>query len=233
MIAVPGALAPYAARLLALLAGRGEAGAVPLAGLLPGETPITLVLAEGAAGFDGAAGFEPAVLRAALRGRACRVLVLSRLGAHPDARHGALRALWQLEERARAAAWPVLTLRFAPLVGPGAPFWNRLRTNPALPGEGRKLLNPALEADAIETLCRALDGRAAWEGWYEVAGPEVWSLEELRTLAGAAGRGPDAGAWEPPLAELAEHKLAESRPWCAHFGIVPTPIAEGVRERAA
>jgi uncharacterized protein YbjT (DUF2867 family) len=226
VIAVPGLPDPAAGRLLAALARRGGEASVRVAALPADGSPVTLALSAGP-------GADVAGLRAALGARPVRVLVLSRLGAHPDARHPALAALWRLEEAARACGWPVLTLRFAPLVGPGAPFWNRLRTNPALPGGGRKLLNPALEADAIETLVRALDGRAAWDGWYEVAGPEVWRLAELRELAAAAGPGQDAGAWEPPLAELAEHKLAESQPWRAHFGIVPAPIAEGVRERAA
>jgi len=161
------------------------------------------------------------------------VLVLSRLGTHPDARTPALQRLWRLEEHVRGGGAPTLTLRFAPLVGPGSPLWNRLRTRPSLPRGGRQLLNPVAEADAVETLERALAGRAAWPGWFEVAGPEVWSLAELRELASAAGRGADAGAWEPPLDELAEHRLAEAGPWLEHFAMNATPIEACVRERVA
>ena len=47
-----------------------------------------------------------------------RVLVLSLLGAHPDARAKRLKALWELEELVRGTAIPNMTLRLAPLVGP-------------------------------------------------------------------------------------------------------------------
>ena len=156
-----------------------------------------------------------------------RVLVIDTLGAHRDARAPRLRAMWDLEELARSTRMPVLTLRLGPLVGPASPFWLKLRSRPRLPRGGADLLNPVAEADVIETLSRALDGRAAWEGWYEVAGPEVLSLAELAALAAAAGpRLPGgAGAWEPPLAELAEHRLAEAEPWLAHFDLSPSPIA--------
>lgn len=178
--------------------------------------------------------FDELVKRAeAHTDRPTHLLVLSRLGAHPDARHPALRRLWSLEEGARASGLPTLTLRFAPLVGPATPLWTRLRARPALPRGGRQLVNPVAESDAVETLRRALAGAAAWEGWYEVAGAEAWTLAELRDLAAAAGPGPDAGAWEPPLEEIAEHRLAECQPWASHFGITPAPVADAVRGVAA
>ncbi len=79
----------------------------------------------------------------------------------------------------------------------------------------------------LETLDRALTGRAAWEGWYELAGAEPFTLAELAALARAAGpRLPaGAGAWEPSHEEMTEHRLAEAGPWSEHFGIVPRPIA--------
>jgi len=201
-----------AARLLEALAA-GAAG------------PPTLALAQ---------GVPPASVAALVRERAAaRVLVLSRVGVHRDARAPALRALWDLEERARAAGPPTLTLRFGPLVGPGSPLWLRLGARPRLPRGGRQLLNPVCEEDALETLARALDGRAAWEGWYEVAGPEVWSLAELAALAAewsAPGHG--RGAWEPPLAELEEHRLCEAGPWLEHFGMSAAPLAPRARRWA-
>ena len=226
MIAPAGPLAPPAGRLLAALAARGEPVACDVAALPAEAGEVTLAVADGPFVFDFAG------LVRALGTRRFRVLLLSRLGAHPDARAPSLRRLWRLEEHVRGGGAPVLTLRFAPLVGEASPLWRQLRRRPRLPRGGRGLLNPVAEADAVETLARALAGRAAWRGWYEVAGPEAWSLAELRDLA-ASHPGPTAGAaWEPPLAELAEHRLAESGPWCEHFALAPTPIRAAV-ERAA
>ena len=167
------------------------------------------------------------------RAPGARVLVLSLVGAHPDARAPRLRRMWEIEERARSFALPVLTLRLAPLLGPASPLWLMLRSRPRLPRGGRQLLNPVAERDAIETLERALDGRARWEGWYEVAGPEVLSLADLAALAAGAGRTRQDGAWEPPLDELKEHRLCEAGPWCDHFDLRPRPIANQAMEWAA
>jgi uncharacterized protein YbjT (DUF2867 family) len=227
VIVVPGVLDPPAGRLLDALRTRGgpltvSAGAIPA-----GSEPVTLAISTGPFVFDFAG------LVASLGGRPCRALLLSRLGAHPDARTPTLRRMWRLEEHVRGGGLPTLTLRFAPLVGPGSPLWNRLRSRPRLPARGRMLLNPALERDAVETLVRALAETEPWEGWYEVAGPEAWTLAELRDLGARAGRARDRGAWEPPLAEMAEHRIAESEPWASRFRLTPAPLAAALEERAA
>jgi hypothetical protein len=227
VILTPGPLDAPAGRLLGALAAAGEIVVSDPRRLPAGERPVTIAVSSGPFLFDYAG------LVTAIAPRPFRALVLSRLGAHPDARSPALQRLWRLEEHVRGGGAPTLTLRFAPLLGPGTPLWNRLRTRPALPRGGRALLNPVAERDAIETLRRALDGRAAWKGWYEVAGSEAWSLAELRDLATRAGRGPEAGEWEPSLDEMAEHRLAGSEPWASHFGIVPERVDECVRERVA
>jgi len=155
-----------------------------------------------------------------------RLLVMSVLGTHPDARAARLRSLWTLEERARASGRPVLTLRLAPIVGPKSPLWLRLRSRPTLPGRGRPILNPVGEEEVVETLVRAFDGRATWEGWYEVAGPEALTLEELAALAARLPRLPHgAGNWEPPIAEFRDQGLAEPRPWSEHFGVTPRDVS--------
>ena len=163
-----------------------------------------------------------------------RLLVITRLGTHPDAASPRLRECWELEEAARATGLPTLVLRLGPLLGPQSPFWLWLRGDPRLPRGGAKLLDPVAETDAVETLARALDGRAAWEGWYEVAGPEVRSLAELAALARTCGprAAPGAGRCEPPMAELEEHRLAEAGPWLEHFGMSVRPLAEHAREWA-
>src|SRR5205085_9492201 len=100
------------------------------------------------------------------------------------------------------------------------------------PRRGRSVLQPVHEEDVVETLARALDGRAAWEGWYEVVGLDVWSLAELEALGRRAGRvAGDDGEWEPDLEILAAQRLAEPGPWVSHFGIAPRSIQSLVEER--
>jgi len=153
--------------------------------------------------------------------RGARLVVLSRIGAHPDARAQELRDLWQLEEYARVSAIPALTLRFAPLVAGESPFWTRLRSRPRLREEGRTVVMPVLEEDALAVLERALGEARPSEDWYEIVGPEARSIDEWIELAvargGAAAEG--AGAWEPPLEELTEHRLCEPQIWQERFGM--------------
>jgi len=218
IVVQPGPLGVPAGRLLGALVAHGHAVFARPEMLPPGDEAVTLAVADGPFVFD----FVGAVR--ALGSRPFRVLLLSRIGAHPDARCGSLQRLWRLEEHVRAGGAPTLTLRFAPLVGPEAPLWRKLRSRPSLPRGGRKLVNPVAEIDAVQTLLCALDGRGPWRGWYEVAGDEAVTLAELRDLA-ARTSGSTGGAWEPPLEEIAEHRLAESEPWATDFGITPTSIA--------
>src|SRR5439155_545487 len=76
-----------------------------------------------------------------------RVLVLGRLGAHPDARAAALRQLWEIEELARRSGAPALALRVGPVLGPWSPLWRLLAGRPRLPRRGAKLVNPVAEED--------------------------------------------------------------------------------------
>lgn len=229
MIQLPDGAAPGVAALLATLAGHPVTRVAPDAAGGPDVTVVVAASLDEAA--PSARARTDAVLQAIARRGARRVLILSRLGTHRDARHASLRAQWAMEEGARAPGAPALTLRLAPVLGPATPFWRALaglaRDPRAVPARERtKLLQPVVEEDVRETLTRALSGAAAWAGWYEVAGAEPWSLEELIALArGAHAEGDSAAACEPPLAELADHRLAEAGPWCEHFGLAPTPIA--------
>ena len=233
MIHVFGAPDPPAPRLVERLRARaiapaagGGAGAAHAAGAGAGSDsagPATLVL--GATPLDALA--LGVLVGGWRKARGARLLVLSALGAHPDAQSPRLRALWELEEQARGFALPVLVLRLAPLVGRDSPFWRKLATGPRLPRGGRALLQPVVEDDVVRTLERAFDDDAPWSGWFEVAGPEVLSLAELADLARASrGASRVKGAWEPPLGELDEHRLAEPEPWRERFGIEPRRVAE-------
>lgn len=207
MIQVPGSPDPPVPRLVARVESRVAAGA------------DTLVVASGTA--------EGEALDALLSAGDERILMLSALGVHPDARAERLRRLWSIEERTRRSGRAVLTLRLAPILGADSPLWLRFRSAPPLGREGELLFCPVDEDDVVETLIRALDGRAAWQGWYAVAGPEVMTLSEASALASRGERvPPGAGAWEPPLEEIREHRLPELEPWTEHFQLAPTRVTE-------
>jgi len=223
VIHVYGTPRPPVPRLATALASRGHR--LTTGGPGGDAGPSTLVLGAGNTLDPAAVGV---LLGAWARTPGARVLVLTDLGTHRDARAPALRAMWDLEEIVRALPLPSLVLRLAPLVGPASPLWLRLKSRPRLPERGRALVQPVAEEDVIETLDRALRDSRAWEGWYELAGHEVLTLAELAALAAASGApaARDSGAWEPPLAELAEHRIAEPEPWIERFGVRPAPIAE-------
>lgn len=153
--------------------------------------------------------------------RGARLIVISRMGAHPDARAAGLRDLWRLEEHARVSLIPTLTLRLGPLVSKESPFWTRLAAHPRLGDEARRLVMPVLEEDALTAMERALREAHPAEGWFEVVGPDARSLGEWAEIAAARGPAePDpAGAWEPDLEELAEHRLCEPEIWQERFDV--------------
>ena len=226
MIVVPGPLAPPAGRLLRALEREGVTLHTP--DRLPaGEDAVTLAIADGEFVFDFAG------LVRTIAPRPFRVLILSRLGAHPDARAASLQRLWRLEEHVRGGGAPTLTLRLAPIVAADAPLVRRLASRPSLPRAGRGLTNPVAEADVLETLRRALAESRAWGDWFEVAGPEVWSWAELREAAAALPPSRAPAAWEPSLDELVEHRLAEAGPWLERFLLTPTPIRQALARHAA
>jgi uncharacterized protein YbjT (DUF2867 family) len=160
--------------------------------------------------------------------RGARILVVSRMGVHPDARSQSLRELWQLEEYARVSLIPTLVLRLAPLLGEASPFWSRLRSRPRLGNFANTVVMPVLEQDAVEVMHQALTQTTSWEGWFDIAGPEARTLQEWSELAGgstAGSSGPDS-SWEPPLEELAEHRLAEPDLWQRRFGLTARDVVE-------
>ncbi|MGH7741474.1 MAG: hypothetical protein ACRENS_05565 [Candidatus Eiseniibacteriota bacterium] len=228
MIHVYGSPDPPVPRLLAALEARGHVPGRPAKDAQARDA--TLVLGPGVALDELAMGV---LLGAWRRSRGARVLVLSLIGAHPDARAERLRNLWRLEEWARGSALPVLTLRLAPLLGPDTPLWRKLRSRPRLPRAASRPLNPVDEADALESLERALAGHVRWEGWFEIAGPEALSLVDLAELARVAGPSPDRGEWEPPPEELNDHRLSECESWARHFGLEPGAITSRVRAWAS
>jgi uncharacterized protein YbjT (DUF2867 family) len=212
--------------------GFGSAGAPPVRrwltsllarrpDLAPAASRIAVLAVEG----DGRA---PQVPR-----EAERLLVVGWLGTHRDARDARLRAGWDLEERARASGRPTLALRLSLVLGAGEPMWARLASSPRLGRRSHRPLQPVLVEDVVATLERALEGHAAWEGWFELCGEEVLTLGELIALASRTPAGGAAtAAWEPPLEIVDEMPLAESAAWRERFAITPGSVTAWAGNRA-
>ncbi len=201
---------PVVVRLAAKLAALGH-----IVTRTPDAAPLTWVL--------GADDDLPA-MRATGIGERDRILVLSWIGAHPDARAQVLRRLWALEESCRAIALPALTLRLGPLAGPDSPLWRKLAHSKPAPRLARKLVHPVLESQVVEAIDRALRGAAAWNGWQEIGGADIMSLGECATLARGSGL-TGAGEWEPDADALAEQRLIEPGVWSQWAGIEPCSVA--------
>ncbi len=163
--------------------------------------------------------------------RGVRLLVLSRIGAHPDARAPGLRDLWRLEEYARVSLMPTLALRLAPLVGDSSPFWRKVASRPGLGRAARAVVMPVLESDAVEALHAALTDSGPWEGWYDIVGAEALTLEQWSALAaeGRGGGGEEIG-WEPPLEELLEQRLSEASVWQERYRVRAREVSVWARE---
>jgi hypothetical protein len=214
-----GPLAEPADRLIGALAERGVTLYDDPSDLPAGTEPVTLAVSDGPFVFD----FAGAVRE--LGEHRFRVLVLSRLGAHPDAGAMSLRRLWRLEEHVRGGGAPTLTLRLAPLVGPDAPLWGWLRSRPALLHAAAASWRTRCTKVTLETIVRHV-GPAAW-GLVRGGGRGTVSLAELRDRR-RPRRGPRRDrACEPTTDEIDEHRLAECEPWASHFGITPVRLPRG------
>jgi hypothetical protein len=166
--------------------------------------------------------------------RGVRLLVVSRIGTHPDARAPGLRDLWRLEEYARVSLMPTLALRLAPVVSATSPFWRKLASRPRLGAAGRAVVMPVLESDAVEAMHAALSDRGPWDGWFDVAGTEALTLEQWSEMAAkGAGGGGDEIAWEPPLEELLEHRLSEPSVWQERYRVRAREVSAWASEQRA
>jgi len=219
MIHAPGAVEGAMARLLPALAARGlEIADTPAPDFSGGST---LLVSTPVDWMKLGVWFAP--WRVA---RGARIVVVSRVGAHPDARAAGLQDLWRLEEYARVSLVPTLTLRLGPLVSAASPFWTRLAGRPKLGDASRAVVMPLLEEDAVIALERVLRETQPAEGCFEVVGTDARSLAEWSELAAAGGVAApaDGGTWEPPIEELVEHRLCEPEHWQERFGVTARSV---------
>jgi uncharacterized protein YbjT (DUF2867 family) len=143
-----------------------------------------------------------------------------------------LRELWEIEELCRTYVPATLALRLGPLMGVSTPLCALLARLDPPAYVARAPMHPVAERDVVETLRRALAGEISWGGWYELGGPEPWTLEEVAEAIRAAGpldrAAAASGEWEPSLAELVEQRLIEPEIWTEWSGVKPSSLQEEI-----
>lgn len=197
---------PVVARLAAKLATRGSGEARErLTWMLGADDDLAAVLAAGIGERD-------------------RILVVSWIGAHPDAGASVLSRLWALEERCRESGFATLTVRLGPLAGPESPLWQKLAYAKPRSRLARKPVHPVLESQVVEVIERALIGAVTWNGWQELGGPDIMTLGECAEHARRSAFAGE-GEWEPDLEALAEQRLIEPQVWSQWSGMEPMSVS--------
>lgn len=116
-----------------------------------------------------------------------RFVYISGASASPASAHPAFRAKGRAETAVRNSGIPFTIFRPALVYGPGdrvlAMFARIVRFSPLfiIPGDGQQCVQPLWVDDLAECVVMALEGRGR-NGVFEIAGPEMMSLNGLVTL---------------------------------------------------
>jgi uncharacterized protein YbjT (DUF2867 family) len=198
------------------------------------------------------------IARVARRAGTKRLVHLSGIGADATSPSRYIRSRGEGETAVQAAFPGAVIIRPAVMFAPDdaflTPILRLLRTLPAYPlfGDGRTRLQPVYVDDVAEAIARVLRQTQRPHPIYELAGPRVYSYEELlRTIARTAGLRPvlvripfafwDAVAF---LAEILPHSpltrnqvelmqidttASDSRPGFRLLGILPRSLEEELK----
>jgi NADH dehydrogenase len=198
------------------------------------------------------------VLDAAAAAGVRRYLHMSALGTRPGARSRYHQTKWAAEEAVRASGLLWTIFRPSVIYGRGDQFMTMLagmiRHFPVIPviGSGQQRLQPVPVEHVAEGFVRALDLPAAEKRVYEVAGPDVVTLEGLldllgeilgrrrmrkvhvplrllRPLARWFHRVPGFPVTPDQLLMLEEDNVGDPGPFSTTFGLEPEPLAQGLR----
>jgi uncharacterized protein YbjT (DUF2867 family) len=188
------------------------------------------------------------VLTAAGRAGVERFLYLSYPRASPDSPNPFLRTKGLAERAIEDAGLEFVVVRSTHVYGPGSAWLldvaeQARRRPPVVVGTGRQVLAPVFVADAAEVLAAADDRDRVSSGVWGLEGPDRVTADHLADLVGA-GRGPKlhprpgvartvgrlAGKSLSParLEVMAADSLADAPDAAAEFGVVRTPLAEGL-----
>lgn len=125
-----------------------------------------------------------------------RIVHLSGIGSDPHSASSYIRSRGQGEEAVRREFAGTTMIRPAVMFGPGdafaTPLLKMLQVLPIFPmfGNGQTRLQPAYVEDVAEAIARCLRSPNA-ASTYELAGPRVYTYEELlRTIGAGAGKAP-------------------------------------------
>ena len=133
-------------------------------------------------------GAETVATEAAAAGIA-RLVLVSGIGADPDSEFPYIRSRGRGELMVRQALRTATIARPGAMFGPGDALFSTLvalaRVLPALPliGGGRTRLQPVFVGDVAEAIAAMLADPATAGQTYELAGPEVYTLRELASMA--------------------------------------------------
>jgi uncharacterized protein YbjT (DUF2867 family) len=137
------------------------------------------------------------IARVARRAGAKRLVHLSGIGADPASRSPYIRSRGEGEAAVQAALPGAVVVRPAVMFAPDDAFLTTivrlLRSSPAYPlfGDGRTRLQPVYADDVAAAIAQILRQMPKPYPLYELAGPRIYSYEELlRTVARTAGLRP-------------------------------------------
>ena len=125
-----------------------------------------------------------------------RIVYLSILGSHPDAKNACLASKGRAERILRAGSTPACVLRVPMVLGPGdyASFSLRKQATSrlvAMPGGGRTLQQPIDAGDVVRAVVAALSRQTPIAGELDLGGPECLPHHALVARAAALhGRRP-------------------------------------------
>ena len=187
-------------------------------------------------------------LEAAGEARVTRFVLLSYPGASPDSPNPYLATKGRAEEEVRGSGLQHAIIRSAHVYGPGCRWLEEMvaaarRPVAVVVGEGRQRIAPVFVDDVARVLAAADDREVEVQGTFGLQGPDVFAVDEfVDLLAGRPKRklhlSPDAarrGArllgrrLSPALLEvLAADSLVDAPDAAAEFGVVLTPLEEGL-----
>jgi uncharacterized protein YbjT (DUF2867 family) len=194
----------------------------------------------GGESYEGAI-VEPAgtVLRVAEKAGVTRVLLVSYPGASSTSPNEFLRALGVAEDGVRASGLEHAIIRATHVYGRGSPWLEVMaaastRSPAFLRGSGTQRLAPVFSMDLARALAAADDRAQPVSGTYGIQGPDVVTADELMGLLRKRARpsrprGASGGSWSGAVEEiLAADSLADAADANEEFGLVPTPLADGL-----
>ena len=196
------------------------------------------------------------VLEAAARARIRRILLVSYPGASSAASNPYLRGLGAAEDAVAASGIDHVIVRCTHVYGPGSEWIHALASRGGVtegrrwggraalwPGSGQQLVAPVDESDVAAMLAAADDREGVRSGTFGLEGPDRVTADQLAALAASIRPGRRVGVPSGRLIRrdpvdafeqiFASDSVADRPDAAAEFGVVRTPLAEGLARSLA